>query len=75
MIENKFDLKSYYIEIIGKKEIILTGCYEIIELESTMLKIKCNEHVIIFRGNNIELLSYDTESLNIAGDINRIELL
>ena len=46
---------DFYIEIFDKKEIVLTGNVEVTELDDSVLKIKCNEHGLIFSGKNIFL--------------------
>lgn len=64
---------NFYIEILNKKEIVLTGFFEIIELDKSVLKTNCGEHVIIFYGNDIELSCYSSDGFKIKGDIKKIE--
>jgi len=64
---------NLYIEIFNKNEVVLTGDVEIIKLEKSMLKIKNEEQEILFFGDNIEILSYDTDGLRLKGNLNKIE--
>ena len=64
---------NYFIEIINNREVVLTGSFEIIELDKTVLKINCGEKNIIFSGNDIEIAEYSFDGFKIKGDIKNIE--
>lgn len=64
---------NFFIEILNAKEIMLTGRFEITELESSVLKIKCREHIISFSGEKIKISCYSTDGLRITGIIKNIE--
>lgn len=64
---------NLYIEIFNKNEVVLTGDVEIIKLEKSVLKIKNDEQEILFFGDNIEILSYDTDGLRLKSNLNKIE--
>ena len=64
---------DFYIEIFDRKEIVLTGNVEVTELDDTVLKIQCNEHGLIFSGNNIKILCYNTDGIRLNGKFEKIE--
>lgn len=64
---------NYFIEIINNREVVLTGFFEIIELDKTVLKINCAEKNIVFSGNDIEIAEYSFDGFKIKGDIKNIE--
>ena len=64
---------NYFIEIINNREVVLTGSFEIIELDKTVLKINCGEKNIVFLGNDIEIAEYSFDGFKIKGDIKNIE--
>jgi hypothetical protein len=64
---------NYFIEIINNREVVLTGSFEIIELDKTVLKINCGEKNIVFSGNDIEIAEYSFDGFKIKGDIKNIE--
>lgn len=75
-----FDIKpapieKTYIEIIGEREAVLTGKSEIIELGETVLKIKCNEHRIIFEGESLRIVNYAYDGISIRGRLKKIEFV
>ena len=64
---------DFYLEIISKKEAVLTGKTEVIELSDLVLKLKCGEHVIGFYGKNIGISSYTFDGIIICGSLEKIE--
>ena len=64
---------NYFIEIINNREVVLTGSFEIIELDKMVLKINCGEKNIVFLGNDIEIAEYSFDGFKIKGDIKNIE--
>ena len=64
---------NYFIEIINNREVVLTGSFEIIEHDKTVLKINCGEKNIVFSGNDIEIAEYSFDGFKIKGDIKNIE--
>ena len=64
---------NYFIEIINNRVVVLTGSFEIIELDKMVLKINCGEKNIVFLGNDIEIAEYSFDGFKIKGDIKNIE--
>ena len=64
---------DFYIEIFDRKEIVLTGNIEVTELDDSVLKIKCNEHGLIFSGKNIKILCYSADGIRLNGNFEKIE--
>ena len=67
--------KGYYLEIFDGKEAVLTGDFEITELEETVLKIKCDEHSISFYGSGLEIINYSANGIRIGGVIKSLDFL
>lgn len=64
---------GYYMEFFGGKEAVLTGDFEIIEFEETVLRIKCNERRICFYGNDIKIINYSSDGIRIGGIIKSVD--
>ncbi|MBR5309632.1 MAG: YabP/YqfC family sporulation protein [Oscillospiraceae bacterium] len=62
-------ISGCYIELFGNKEAVLTGDCEIIELNDSVLKIRCGEHRISFVGEKLEVISYFSDGIRIGGVI------
>ena len=59
-------------EIYSDKEVVFTGKCEITDLDDNMLKIKCNEHHILYEGNDIRIKDYTENGVRILGEISLI---
>ena len=66
-------IQKHYIEIFGDEETVLTGKTEILKLEDSVLKIKCNEHRICFIGEQLRIVNYTYAGIQIKGLIKKIE--
>lgn len=72
--ENPLEIKKgYYVEILSGIEMMLTGCFDITELEETVLRIKNDEHRINIFGKSIEIISYTVDGIRISGVFEKIE--
>ncbi len=67
-------LSGFTLEIYSASEAVLTGKVEVLDLESTILKLKCNEHDIIFKGNDINIAYYTNEGIKVDGKITSVEM-
>lgn len=73
-LKSAFPLQTdFYIEIFDKKEAVLTGNVEVLEFEDSVLKLKTNEHELVFVGKNIVPSCYSADGIKINGDFERIE--
>lgn len=64
---------GYYAEIFSDGNIVLTGNFDIEELEETVLKLKNNEHRICLYGKNISIISYTSDGVRLSGIFDKIE--
>lgn len=62
-------------EFYSDCEAVLTGDAEIEELSDTVLKIKCDEHLVLFSGNNLEINNFSKNGIRIDGRIDSMEFL
>lgn len=65
--------KGFYTEIFSGGDVMLTGNFDIEDLEDTVLKLKNNEHRICFYGKGIRIISYTTDGIRLEGNIEKIE--
>lgn len=84
-MKNKFDklrksmelpvgvISGFYIEIYSGKEIVLNGDAAVTEIDDSVLKVKCGEHHIAFRGKKIEIENYTSAGIKITGDFSAVE--
>lgn len=63
---------GFYLELFSGSEAVLTGDCEITELSDTVLKIKCNEHIISIYGNELKIIDFSSSGIRINGIIKEI---
>lgn len=66
---------GFYIEFFSKNEAVLTGDVEIEKLSDMVLKIKYNEHHIMFSGKELEIKNFSSTGIRINGNITSMEFL
>ena len=65
---------GYFIELRAGKEAVLNGKCDVLTLDDSMLKVKCDEHLITFCGDGLSIDSYAADEISISGNICAVEL-
>lgn len=65
---------GYFIEIRSGNEAVLSGTCDVLTLDDSVLKIKCDEHMIIFNGSGLSIDLYTADEISVSGNIHSVEL-
>ena len=65
-------IRDFYLELFSDSEAVLTADCEITELSDTVLKVKCNEHIISICGSELKIIDFSSTGIRINGNIEEI---
>jgi len=65
---------GYFIEIRAGKEAVLSGKCDVLTFDDSVLKVKCDEHMITFSGNGLSIDLYTADEISVSGNICMVEL-
>ena len=57
-----------------EKDAVLSGKCDVLTFDDSVLKVKCDEHMITFSGNGLSIDLYTADEISVSGNICMVEL-